>query len=260
MDRSLPNRRNAELLAAYARQRTTANRNAVVHANLPLVWRVARQESQASGHGFEDLVQVGCIGLIRAVERYDGDRGSRLSTVACPWIRGAIRHYLRDRCRPLVGSHHLLALHRRGLQLQEQRRLQGLPPLAEAALAEALGCSVERWRHGQALRRSLRVASLEQPVADGEDSSTPLVEQLSDPRTPDGYAVAIQTEQRRLLWRSLRQLDRSQRRLVLGRVLLQRPWRELGAQCGLSAKVSQRRFEQLLHALRQQLEPQLNGF
>ena len=256
---SHPNRRNAELLATYARQRSTTNRNAVVHANLPLVWRVARQESQASGHCFEDLVQVGCIGLIRAVERYDGQRGTTLSTAACPWIRGAIRHYLRDRCRPLVGSHHLLALHRRGTGLQQQRQRQGLPPLADAALAAALHCSFERWQQSQALQRSLRLASLEQPIAAADGGSTTLVEQLHDPSSPDGYAIAIRTEQRRLLWRSLRQLERSQRRLLLGRVLLQRSWRELGEQCGLSAKASQRRCEQLLQRLRQQLEPQLNG-
>jgi RNA polymerase sigma factor (sigma-70 family) len=85
--------RNADLLAAYGRCRSTANRNAVVHANLPLVWRLAREESRRSGHPFEDLVQVGCLGLIRAVERYEARHGTTLSTAACPWIRGAISIY-----------------------------------------------------------------------------------------------------------------------------------------------------------------------
>jgi len=38
-------------------------------------------------------VQVGCIGLIRAVERYEAGRGTTLSTAACPWIRGAMRRH-----------------------------------------------------------------------------------------------------------------------------------------------------------------------
>ena len=81
---SAPSRsRNAELLAAYGRCRSTANRNAVVRANLPLVWQLARQESQRSGHPFDDLVQVGCLGLIRAVERYELEQGTTLSTAAC---------------------------------------------------------------------------------------------------------------------------------------------------------------------------------
>ena len=248
--------RNAELLAAYGRHPSTANRNAVVHANLPLVWRLAREESRRSGHNIDDLVQVGCIGLIKAVERFEAQRGSTLSTAACPWIRGAMRQYLRDRCRPLTGSHHLLDLVGRGQRLQHQRLHQGLPPLPPEALAKALGTSLERWREGLALQRGLRLASLDQPQGDADGVA--LVELLpapeADGRASTGYGAAIRWEQRRQLWRSLKGLERSQRRLVLGRVLLQRSWRELGQQLGLSGKVSQRRCQQALAQLRQRLQ------
>jgi len=80
--------RNAELLATYQRCRSATNRNAVIRANLPLVWRVARQEAKRSGHSFEDLTQEGCLGLIQAVERFDPSRGHTLSTAATPWIWG----------------------------------------------------------------------------------------------------------------------------------------------------------------------------
>ena len=99
--------RNADLIATYQRCRSIANRNAVIHANLPLVWRVARQEAKRSGHNFDDLTQEGCFGLVQAVERFDPSRGHTLSTAATPWIRGAIRHYLRDRSHAVSGSHHL---------------------------------------------------------------------------------------------------------------------------------------------------------
>jgi hypothetical protein len=59
-------RRNAELLALYQRCRSTTNRNAVIRANLPLVWQVARQEAKRSGQSFEDLTQEGYLGLIQA--------------------------------------------------------------------------------------------------------------------------------------------------------------------------------------------------
>jgi RNA polymerase sigma factor (sigma-70 family) len=248
---------NADLLAAYGRCRSTANRNAVVHANLPLVWRLAREESQRSGHAFEDLVQVGCLGLIRAVERYEARHGTTLSTAACPWIRGAMRHYLRDRCRPLSGSHHLLELVGRGQRLQLQRQQQGLEPLAAEALAQALGTTPQRWREGLQLQRNLRLVSLDQPTGSSEGEC--LVELLpAPPREGDGdaaggYAAAIRWEQRRWLWRGLRGLERSQRRLVLGRLLLRRSWRELGQPLGLSGKVSQRRCQRALALLRQRL-------
>jgi len=253
------NQRNAALIAAYQHCRNTTNRNAVIHANLPLVWRVARQESQRSGHSFEDLSQEGCLGLIKAVERFDPGRGHSLSTVAVPWIRGAIRHYLRDRSHPVSGSHHLIDLYRRGRALQLQRQQQGLQPLAAAALAEALGCSVERWELALARQRSLQLASLEQPQFDDEGELAPLVEQLRDTRADERYARVIGWEQRRHLWRVLRRFERQQRRLVLGRLLQNLTWRQLAQGSGLSPKVMQRRGERLLVELRQQLTPLLSS-
>ena len=251
--------RNTALLAAYQQCRSTANRNAVIHANLPLVWRVARQESQRSGHSFDDLTQEGCLGLIKAVERFDPARGHSLSTAAVPWIRGAMRHYLRDRSHTISGSHHLLELHRRGQALQEQRQQHGLAPLSAGALATALGCSLERWQLALARRRSLQLASLEQPHYDDDGELTPLVEQLRDNTAGDQYARVIGCEQRRQLWQVLRRLERRQRRLVLGRLLQQRTWRQLAINSGLSPKVVQRRGEQLLLELRQQLMPLLSS-
>ena len=250
------NQRNQALLAAYAHCRSIRNRNAVVHANLPLVWRLARLESQRTGHSYDDLTQVGCLGLIQAVEQFELGRGTTLSTAATPWIRGAIRHYLRDRVLPIRASHHLLELERRGRSLQQQRQHQQQPPLAAEALAQQLGCSIERWQQALELRHSLQVACLDQASREENGDSGTLLDQLADPRSGDRYAAAIRHEQRCLLWRGLRQLDSSQRRLVLGRVLQQRSWRELGERLGWSGKVAQRQCERLLEQLRRQLEPQ----
>ncbi|MBV2351095.1 sigma-70 family RNA polymerase sigma factor [Synechococcus sp. HK05] len=251
--------RNAALLAAYQQCRSTTNRNAVIHANLPLVWRVARQESQRSGHSFDDLTQEGCLGLIKAVERFDPGRGHSLSTAAVPWIRGAIRHYLRDRSHTISGSHHLLELHRRGQVLQEQRQQQGLAPLSAGALATALGCSLERWQLALARRRSLQLASLEQPHFDDDGELTPLVEQLPDSRGNDHYAPVLRQEQRRQLWRVLCRLERRQRRWILGRLLQRHTWGQLANGSGLSAKAMQRRYNLLLQELRQQLTPLMSS-
>ena len=251
--------RNAELLATYQRCRSAANRNAVIHANLPLVWRVARQEAQRTGHSFEDLTQEGCLGLIQAVERFDPCRGHTLSTAATPWIRGAIRHYLRDRCHSVSGSHHLVDLYRRGQALQRQRDQQGLPRLHGEALAAALGCKNERWQQAIARQRSLQLASLEQPQLDEEGNRWCLADHLADQSVSqqplDDYARAIRWEQRRLIWRALCRLERKHRRLILGRVLQQLTWRELARRSGVSPRIAQRTGEQLILQLRQQLLP-----
>jgi len=251
--------RNGQLLAAYAQERSIDSRNAVVRANLPLVWQAARRESLRSGHSFDDLCQVGCLGLIKAVERFDLERGASLSSAAMPWIIGAIRQHLRDRCQPLHGSRNLHELTLRARTLQQQTLQQQRPPLSEAELLAALGCSTARWREAQGLQQALRLASLDQPQGlDGGESLT-LQEQLLDPRSEESYAGAMRSERRRLLWRALRPLERAQRRLLLERVLLQRTWSELGAQLGISAKVTQRRFAELVEQLRRQLGPDLAG-
>jgi RNA polymerase sigma-B factor len=251
--------RNARLLAAYGRERSIDRRNAVVQANLPLVWQAARKESQRSGHSFEDLSQVGCLGLIKAVEAFDPGRGAALSSAAMPWIVGAMRQYLRDRAPLLRGSRGLSELLARGRVVQQQRLERGLPELTAAELATSLGCSPERWREALGLQHTLRLASLDQPQSQPSGEGSCLGELVCDPSSGNSYDAVIRSERRRLLRRALWRLERDQRRLLLGRVLLQRTWRELGAPLGLSGKVAQRRCMALLDGLREQLRPLLEG-
>ncbi|HEX8832920.1 MAG TPA: sigma-70 family RNA polymerase sigma factor, partial [Abditibacteriaceae bacterium] len=72
-----------------------AVRDRLVLAHTPLVEHCARAFT-ATGEPIEDLVQEGYIGLIKAVDRFDPDKGVRFSTYACHLISGEMRHYLRD--------------------------------------------------------------------------------------------------------------------------------------------------------------------
>jgi RNA polymerase sigma-B factor len=77
-----------------------STRARLIEQHLPLVRRVARRYAR-HGEPVEDLEQVGAIGLIKAVDRFEPDRGNELTSVAVPAIEGEIRHHLRDRT-PLV--------------------------------------------------------------------------------------------------------------------------------------------------------------
>ncbi len=84
-----------ELFRAYR-----ATGDPVLHARIcaayaPLVERIARMY-RASGEPLEDLVQVGYVGLLLAVNRFDPDRGVKFQTYASHLVAGEIRHYLRD--------------------------------------------------------------------------------------------------------------------------------------------------------------------
>ena len=71
-------------------------RNRQIQDNLHLVRPIARHYAQQTGLESDDLLQVGCLGLIKAYNRYDAQRGAPFPSFAKPHIRGAILHFLRD--------------------------------------------------------------------------------------------------------------------------------------------------------------------
>ena len=256
---------NQAPLAAYALNRSRKQRNQLAVTNLPLVKQLARRESQRTVVPMEDLEQSGCLGLIKALEAFDPCRSSALSSFAVPYIRGAIRQHLRDRCQPLRTSRGLRELHGRGQRLQLEWQQRGLGALAEAELARMLGVSIGRWQEACAAERALRVTSLDQPRPGLEgdcDGPAPrrsqgLVDALADPGGVDPLEWACGLERRQRLHQLLGRLEPQERTLVLGRVLGNQSFKDLGLAIGVSAKVARRRHQALLSWLRPQLDPAL---
>ncbi|HKH29814.1 MAG TPA: sigma-70 family RNA polymerase sigma factor [Gaiellaceae bacterium] len=109
------------LLRDYHRHGDLRARARLIQQYLPLVRRLARRYV---GHGeqLDDLVQVGSIGLIKAIDRFQLDRGVDLATYAIPTIDGEIKRHLRDRAWPV----------------RIPRRLQELDPTLRARVAEVV--------------------------------------------------------------------------------------------------------------------------
>lgn len=95
----LPYDDNEKLLLEYFTTKSIALRNRIVELNLGLVYSVAHRFKDSCSVPLEDLIQVGSIGLIKAVERYDPFRSKKLSSYALPSINGSILMYLRDKSR-----------------------------------------------------------------------------------------------------------------------------------------------------------------
>jgi RNA polymerase sigma-B factor len=101
--RSLLLRRRAvarDLLRRYHRHGDLGARDRLIRQYLPLVRRLARQHA-GRGEQLEDLVQVGSIGLIKAIDRFQIERGVDLASFAIPTIKGEIKQHLRDRAWPI---------------------------------------------------------------------------------------------------------------------------------------------------------------
>lgn len=89
-----------QLLSAWCDEGDREARRLLIERHLPLVRSLARRFS-AQGEPLEDLSQVGAVGLIKAVDRFDRSRGSSLAAYAIPTIEGEIRRHLRDARAPV---------------------------------------------------------------------------------------------------------------------------------------------------------------
>lgn len=241
-----PRQRNQRLLQRYDQRRSAEQRNAVVEANLPLVARIASHQARHTDLSFDDLFQLGCLGLIQAVQGFKAERSGALSTYAVPAIRGSMQHFLRDRHPLLRSPHRLRTLQARAASLQGLRQQRGLPLLAEAELAAVLGVRPERLREARRLHQALRLRSLDEPVPQADGRSQPLVELLpaAEVEAPADPA---------LVWLRARlaELDADDRRLLLGRFRDNQSWIELAEGDGRKPAQLQRRVSQLLEELRQ---------
>ena len=119
-----------------------AARDALVHLHLPLVEHCARR-FRNRGEPFEDLVQVGTIGLIKSIDRFDTDRGVEFSTYATPTIIGEIKRYFRDKGWAIRVPRRLQELRMQiGAATAELTQKLGRSPTPRE-LAEALECTIE---------------------------------------------------------------------------------------------------------------------
>ncbi len=257
-------RQNRCWLEAYANCHDPVSRlhwrNRLVEANLGLVHSVAARFVGITQLPYSDLVQVGCQGLIRAVEAFDGRRARCLSTFAIPYVRGAIRHELRDRESSIRLPRPLWELRHRLRRLQEERRAQGEAPLGREGLASALGCTPGELEEAEGLREVAHPLSLDalQCGSGDSDGLTTWLDQLADPRSlPPEHPTAapsrcagLRSDQANWLRLQLTQLEPLQRELVVARVVVGCSWVELGRQHGLHPRMAERRCNAALRHLK----------
>lgn len=163
-----------ELLEAYCKHGDNRARDELITRYLPLVYGISRRYCQR-GEQLEDLVQVGCIGLIKAIDRFDLDRGVALSTYATPNIIGEIKRYFRDKGWSVKVPRGLLELN---MQIEHMAgNLAGTnhrtPTVKE--LADAIEASPEEVMEAIEAGRSRNSLSLDHSISgDGEDERMPM--------------------------------------------------------------------------------------
>ena len=166
-------------------------RERMVEGNLRLVLSVVQRFAQR-GENLDDLFQVGCIGLIKAIDNFDPAQPVRFSTYGVPMIIGEIRRFLRDN-NALRVSRSLRDTAYRAMQAREALEKQlGREPTMDEIAGEA---GLSRREVTAALESVVEPVSLEEPVyTDGGDAMY-LIDQVRDPDGEDSWISGLQFRQ-----------------------------------------------------------------
>jgi RNA polymerase sigma-B factor len=226
--------RTALLLRAYHEQGDAAARQELVELYLPLVESFMRRYARGSDD-YDDLYQVGCIGLINAIDRFELTRGDELAAFAVPNIAGEIRRYLRDRSTTVRLPRRVLELRAGAAATQAELRAKlGREPTT-AEIAGELGAA-------------------ESDVALALDgTASQALELLPDDHDALGESIGV-AEDRLFLSEAFRGLDERERRIVFLRYVRDAEPDAVAQELGISRRQLTRATDEALKKLRMGLE------
>jgi RNA polymerase sigma-B factor len=168
-----------EKFKEYGRTGDRATRDQLIEAHLRLAEHLARRFSNR-GVALDDLIQVAALGLVKAVERFDPERGLEFSTFATPTIVGELKRHFRDKGWAVRVPRRVQELHVEinALVGELTQRLGRSPTIAE--LARIAGTSEEDVLEAMEAAQAYRSASIDAPTGGGDEDSRGLAAQLGD--------------------------------------------------------------------------------
>ncbi len=198
-------------LAQYTDSRDPSLRDLIIQATLPLVKRIAYGLARRSTDPVEDLIQVGSIGLIKAVDQFKPDAGAKFQTYATHLITGEIRHYLRDKTAMIRAPRELQELSFRINRLvQNLTSRLGREP-SDVEIAHELQVSVSRVNEAYEVDRRRTLISLDQALSNDTGSEQSLIDTLVDGRYQTNQ---LAKEERLMLAEAIKQLRNGLREVV----------------------------------------------
>lgn len=231
-------------LITLAHQGDKAARDTLIEENIGLVWSIVRR-FQNRGVETEDLFQIGSIGLIKAVDKFDPDYQVQFSTYAVPMIAGEIRRFLRDNGMLKVSR----SLKELAGKIYSTRDLLEKKNGREPTLFEVsreLGISQEDLV--LAMEAGTQVESLQQVIYQGEGNDISLIDKLEEQQNHSEQVV-----DRLLLEDMLKSLEGRERRLIYLRYFQEKTQAAIAREMGISQVQVSRLEKKILGKLRKKI-------
>jgi RNA polymerase sigma-B factor len=232
-----------ELFERWRRDNDRDARDELIARFLPLARKLARRYVQSS-EPYDDLVQVASLGLVKAVERFDPDRGFAFTSFAVPTIVGELKRYFRDTGWAI---HVDRGAQERARKINEARQAisarTGRPPRVDE-LAQYLELSEEEVLDGLQVAEAYGTVSLDAPLAGEEDASR--IESIGDEDQRLGL-VDDQTT----IFAAAKHLPQREREILYLRFGEDLTQSEIAERVGVSQMQVSRLLRRSLHRLRQ---------
>lgn len=232
------------LFAGYQDHGDMAARDELVRRFLPLARRLARRY-RCPSEPLDDLEQVASVGLVKAIERFDADRGADFSSYAAATILGELKHYFRDLSWAL---HVPRSVKDRALEMNRAAdnlyRKLGRSPTPRQ-IAEELGVGVEEALEAMLAAAAYKTVPLDAPLRSNRDAAATIADTLTYP--DDSFDLV---EERATLRRALRSAREREREILYLRFSEGLPQREIANRIGTSQMQVSRLIRRELERLR----------
>ena len=219
-------------------------RDRLVEENVGLIWSIVRR-FLGRGHEPEDLFQIGSIGLLKAIDKFDLSYQVRFSTYAVPMITGEIRRFLRDDGMIKVSR----SLKEMAAKARTEKEKLGTALGREPTLEElAAALEVEPMELAAAMESGAEVESLYKTIYHGDGNAIYLIDKLEDKKEEDEGVL-----NKLVVARLLKELKPQEQRLIVMRYYMDKTQTQVAAELGISQVQVSRLEKKILQSMRRRL-------
>ncbi len=221
-----------------------ASRDRIVMENTGLIWSIVKRFLNRGYEG-EDLFQIGCIGMLKAIDRFDTDFNVAFSTYAVPMITGEIRRFLRD--DGIIKISRKIKENQMRIMAETEKyrnQYQKEPTLEE--LTEL--CDLTKEEIVSAMEAAREIESIDKEIDNGTGKSQTILDKIEDHRNPENMVL-----NRVMIKQMLESLEKEERDIIILRYFQNKTQTETAEIVGMSQVQVSRTEKKILNRLKQKI-------